>query len=64
LYGNNCIGNDGKSNICSVIGDNFSLGVGAVFIGLVTIENNIKITASAIVVIFFGKVCYYCMNSR
>ena len=50
LHGNNCIGNDGKSNICPVIGDNVSLGVGAVVIGNVTIANNIKIAAGAVVV--------------
>jgi serine O-acetyltransferase len=50
LHGNNCIGNDGKSNICPVIGDNVSLGVGAVVIGNVTIANNIKIAAGAVVI--------------
>lgn len=50
LHGNNCIGNDGKSNICPVIGNNVSLGVGAVVIGGVTIANNIKIAAGAVVV--------------
>lgn len=50
LHGNNCIGNDGKSNECPTIGDNVSLGVGAVVIGNVTIANNIKIAAGAVVV--------------
>ena len=50
LHGNNCIGNDGKSNECPVIGDNVSLGVGAVVIGNVIIANNIKIAAGAVVV--------------
>ncbi|MFV5693018.1 serine acetyltransferase [Flavobacterium sp. LT1R49] len=50
LHGNNCIGNDGKSNECPAIGDNVSLGVGAVVIGNVTIANNIKIAAGAVVV--------------
>ena len=50
LHGNNCIGNDGKSDDCPVVGDNVSLGVGAVIIGNVTIANNIKIGAGAVVV--------------
>ena len=50
LHGNNCIGNDGKTNNCPVIGDNVSLGVGAKVIGNVTIANNIKIGAGAVVV--------------
>lgn len=50
LHGNNCIGNDGKSNECPVIGNNVSLGVGAVVIGNVTIADNIKIAAGAVVV--------------
>lgn len=50
LHGNNCIGNDGKTNDCPIIGDNVSLGVGAKVIGKVTIADNIKIAAGAVVV--------------
>ena len=50
LYGNNCIGNDGKTNDCPVIGNNVSLGVGAKVIGNITIADNIKIGAGAIVI--------------
>lgn len=50
LHGNNCIGNDGKSNECPTIGDNVSIGVGAKVIGGITIANNIKIAAGAVVV--------------
>ncbi len=50
LHGNNCIGNDGKTNNCPIIGDNVSLGVGAVVIGNITIANNIIIAAGAVVV--------------
>lgn len=50
LHGNNCIGNNGRTNDCPVIGDNVSLGVGAKIIGKVTIANNIKIGAGAVVV--------------
>lgn len=50
LHGNNCIGNDGKTNNCPIIGDNVSLGVGAVVIGNITIASNIIIAAGAVVV--------------
>ena len=50
LHGNNCIGNDGKTNDCPVIGDNVSLGVGAKVMGSVVIANNIKIGAGAVVI--------------
>lgn len=50
LHGNNCIGNDGKSQLCPVIGDHVSLGFGATVIGNVTIANHIKIAAGAVVV--------------
>lgn len=50
LHGNNCVGNDGKTNYCPIIGDNVSLGVGAAVIGNVRIANNIKIAAGAVVV--------------
>lgn len=50
LHGDNCIGNDGKNPDCPVIGDSVSLGVGAKVIGNVTIADNIKIAAGAVVV--------------
>ncbi|MBP1675649.1 MAG: hypothetical protein H6Q20_208 [Bacteroidetes bacterium] len=50
LHGNNCIGNNGITNGCPTIGDNVSLGVGAKVLGNVTIANNIKIAAGAVVV--------------
>ena len=53
LHGNNCIGNNGIDNECPIIGDNVSLGVGAKVIGKVTIANNIKIAAGAVVVSSF-----------
>ncbi|MCA0230354.1 MAG: 2,3,4,5-tetrahydropyridine-2,6-carboxylate N-succinyltransferase [Bacteroidetes bacterium] len=53
LHGNNCIGNNGVTNDCPIIGDNVSLGVGAKVIGYVTIANNIKIAAGAVVVSSF-----------
>ena len=50
LHGNNCIGNDGKTNACPVIGDNVDIGFGAIIIGDVKIADNVKIGANAVVV--------------
>ena len=50
LHGDNCIGNDGKTNGTPVLGDNVELGVGAKVIGEITIANNITIAAGAVVV--------------
>lgn len=50
LHGSNCIGNNGLTSDCPVIGDNVRLGVGAKVIGGVTIADNIKIAAGAVVV--------------
>ena len=49
LHGNNCIGNDGKSEDCPKIGDNVEVGFGAVIIGGIQIADGIKIGANAIV---------------
>lgn len=50
LHGSNCIGNDGfpRSKV-PVIGDNLDLGIGAKVIGNVTLGNNIKVGANAVV---------------
>lgn len=53
LHGDNCIGNNGKSNVCPTLGDNVSVGVGAKIIGEVTIANDVKIAAGAVVVTSF-----------
>lgn len=49
LHGNNCIGNNGDSEECPVIGDNVDIGFGAVVIGDIKIADNIKIGANAVV---------------
>lgn len=49
LHGNNCIGNNGKTNKCPIIGDNVDIGFGAVVIGDITIADNITIGANAVV---------------
>ncbi len=50
LHGNNCIGNDGKSNKTPIIGDNVDIGFGAIIIGDVKIANNVSIAAGAVVI--------------
>lgn len=54
LHGQNCIGNDGKSNLAPVIGNNVDIGVGASIVGDVYIADNVKIGAGAVVT----KSCY------
>lgn len=49
FHGNNCVGNDGKTNDCPVIGNNVDIGFGAVIIGGIEIADNIKIGANAVV---------------
>lgn len=49
LYGNNCIGNNGRNNMAPNIGDNVRICVGAKVIGDVTLANNITIAAGAVV---------------
>ena len=50
FHGDNCIGNDGSSNLCPVIGDNVEFGVGAKAIGDIKIADNVTIGAGAVVV--------------
>lgn len=50
FHGNNCVGNDGKTNACPVIGDNVDVGFGAIIIGDIKIADNVKIGANAVVV--------------
>lgn len=52
LHGSNVIGNKGPGDPkgCPVIGDNVMFGAGAKAIGRITIANNVKIAAGAVVV--------------
>ena len=50
LHGNNCIGTDGITADCPIIGNNVVLGVGAKVLGGVRIANDITIAAGAVVV--------------
>ncbi len=49
LKGNNCIGNNGKNNIAPKIGNNVSIGNGAIIIGPVEIADETVIAAGAVV---------------
>ncbi len=49
LHGNNCIGNNGKTNVVPSIGNSFDLGVGACVIGNVKIGNEVTVGANAVV---------------
>ena len=49
LHGGNCIGNNGKTDLCPVLGDRVELGYGAVVIGGVTIADRTVIGANAVV---------------
>lgn len=50
LHGNNCIGTDGITKDCPVIGNHVRLGVGAKVLGGVHIADNVVIAAGAVVV--------------
>ena len=49
LHGNNCIGNNGKTNAVPQIGNKLDLGIGACIIGDVKLGNGIIIGANAVV---------------
>lgn len=49
LKGNNCIGNNGKNNNAPKIGDNVSIGNGAIIIGPIEIADETVIAAGAVV---------------
>lgn len=55
LHGNNCIGTDGKTEDCPIIGNNVTLGVGAKVLGGVLIADDITIAAGAVVVHSFQE---------
>jgi serine O-acetyltransferase len=55
FHGNNCIGNNGLTLECPVVGNNVRLGVGAKVIGNVKIADNITIAAGAVVVCSFKE---------
>lgn len=51
FHGNNCIGNNGKSDTdCPTIGNNVDVGYGACMYGKITIADNVTIGAGSVVV--------------
>ena len=57
IIGNNCkirhsltIGNNGKSDLCPIIGNNVNIGANVCIIGGITIGNNVNIGAGSVVV--------------
>ena len=49
LHGDNCIGNNGITSGCPIIGDNVDIGVGAKIIGNIKIADDVVVGAGAIV---------------
>jgi len=49
FHGQACIGNDGNSNAAPVIGNHVDIGVGAKVIGDITIADDVRIGAGAVV---------------
>lgn len=54
LHGNNCIGNNGKTDAAPRIGDDLDLGFGASVIGGVLLGNGIKVGANGVVIQSFA----------
>lgn len=50
FHGDNCVGNNGKTDDCPVIGDNVDIGVGAKVLGGVYVAEDCVIGAGAVVV--------------
>ena len=50
IHGQACIGSDGASDVAPVLGKNVDIGVGAKIIGGVTLADDIRIGAGAVVV--------------
>ena len=50
IHGQACIGSDGASDVAPVLGKNLDIGVGAKIIGGVTLADDIRIGAGAVVV--------------
>ena len=49
FHGDNCVGNNGSDNACPVLGKRVELGTGAKVIGNVTLADEIKVGANAVV---------------
>ena len=49
FHGDNCIGNNGRDNLCPILGKRVELGVGAKVIGNVTLADDITVGANSVV---------------
>lgn len=49
FHGDNCVGNNGVDNRCPVLGKRVDLGIGAKVIGGVTLADDIRVGANAVV---------------
>ena len=54
FHGENCVGNKGTGSEAPIVGNNVDFGVGSKVIGNITIANNVKIGANAVVI----RSCY------
>lgn len=57
LHGNNCLGNNGKSQPAPCCGNRLDVGIGASLIGNIKIGNNVTVGANAIVNKSFDDNC-------
>jgi len=55
LHGNNCIGNNGKTEFVPLIGDYLDLGYGANIIGVLKLGDNVTVGSNAIVTKTFNE---------
>ncbi len=49
FHGDNCVGNNGTTNECPVLGKNVDVGIGAKIIGGITLADNIVVGANSVV---------------
>lgn len=50
LHGNNCIGNNGKNDLCPNIGNNVEIGYGAGVYGNITVPDDCTVGANAVLI--------------
>ena len=55
FHGDNCVGNNGIDNNCPILGKRVELGIGAKVIGGVSLADDIKIGANAVVTKSFAE---------
>lgn len=55
FHGDNCLGNDGITKDCPILGNNIDIGVGVKILGGVELADNITVAAGAVVVKSFTE---------